>query len=253
MNSAERLLEVLGLFDEDRADWTPDQMMEATGFTRPTLYRYLKALRDAGLIVSSGSSYTLGPKVMELDFLMRRSDPVIEAGQGVLERLSALHPGSAFLVRWYGRRILCIASEVSAPEPRSSYPRGRPMPLAQGAISRAILAWLPKKTQEEIGTQYLADFARAGTGRSIEEIRAKLRAVRRDGVAVARGEVTQGVVGIAAPIFDSGAVPVAALAFTADESETNTGQITVLRARVRDFAQSISERLGGGDATRRIA
>ncbi|MFZ7091431.1 IclR family transcriptional regulator [Primorskyibacter sp. 2E233] len=243
MNAADRLLTILGLFSEDRPRWSAEDMMAATGFTRPTLYRYLKNLRDAGLLMSSGASFMLGPKVTEMDYLMQRADPVIAAGQGALRLLAQTHPGSAFLARWYGRRILCVASESSAPGLRSSYPRGRPMPLARGAISRVILAHLPKREQEAIGGENLGEFARTGTGETVQEIRATLRRVRREGVAVAHGEVTPGVVGIAAPLLEPGGTPVAALCFTVDEAGLNASQLAHLRATVRAQAQDVSARL----------
>ncbi|MFT6784478.1 MAG: DNA-binding IclR family transcriptional regulator [Dinoroseobacter sp.] len=254
MNSADRLLTILVLFSEERPAWAADQMMAETGFTRPTLYRYLKTLCSAGLIVSTpGAGYTLGPRVTELDYLMRRADPLIAAGRDSLVALAALHPCSAFLVRWYNQRILCVASEVSAPNPRSSYPRGRPMPLARGAISRALLAFLSKREQEQIGDANLTEFARTGTGETVELVRATLRRVRRDGFAVAHGEVTPGVVGIAAPIFDGSPAPIAALCFTAQEDQITADQITMLAGRIRDFAQQISTQLSGAAATRKTA
>ena len=254
MNSADRLLTVLDLFSENRPDWTAEEMMQATGFTRPTLYRYLKSLREAGLVTSvSGGGFSLGPRVTELDYLMRRADPLIAAGQSALQRLSQLHPCSAFLVRWYGRKILCVSSVISATKPKSSYSRGRPMPLARGAISRAILAWLSKSEQEEIGGSNLTEFARIGTGETVEEVRATLRKVRRGGVAIAYGEVTPGVVGIAAPIFDGSSGPIAALCLTADEAETTQQQTTSLAAQVRDLAQVISADLNRPEKIRQSA
>jgi len=254
MNSADRLLAVLELFSESHPVWMAEEMIQATGFTRPTLYRYLKSLREAGLVTSvSGGAFSLGPRVTELDYLMRRADPLITAGQDALMTLSKLHPCSAFLVRWYARKILCVSSVVSAPDAQSSYPRGRPMPLARGAISRAILAYLSKSEQEEIGGANLAEFARVGTGETVEEIRATLRKIRRDGVAIAYGEVTAGVVGIAAPIFDGGAGPVAALCFTAAGEDMDPEKITLLSARVRDLAKAISADLTGAETTRQSA
>jgi len=254
MNSADRLLTVLDLFSEAHPNWTAEEMMQTTGFTRPTLYRYLKSLREAGLVTSMpGGAFALGPRVIELDYLMNRADPLIAAGQGALHELSQLHPCSAFLVRWYGRKILCVSAVVTAANPQSSYPRGRPMPLARGAISRAILAHLTKSEQEEIGGANLAEFARAGTGETVEEIRTTLRRTRREGVAIAHGEVTPGVVGIAAPVFDGGVGPAAALCFTAAGKDIDPQKITLLSARVRDLAQAISADLTGAERTRQRA
>lgn len=254
MNAADRLLTVLDLFNEERPVWTAEEMMQVTGFTRPTLYRYLKSLRDSGFVTSNSSgAFSLGPRVTELDYLMRRADPLITAGQDALQELSQLHPCSTFLVRWYGRKILCVSSLVTALHPISSYPRGRPMPLARGAISRAILAWLSKREQEEIGGSNLAEFARVGTGETVEEVRATLRKVRREGVAIAHGEVTPGVVGIAAPILDAAGGPAAALCLTAAETEITPQQIATLANAVRDLAQDISLRLTGSDPARQSA
>jgi DNA-binding IclR family transcriptional regulator len=241
--SGARILAILDLFSEDRPEWTPDGLMERLGYSRPTLYRYLKTLKDAGFLVSlPQAGYTLGPRVTELDFLMQRSDPLIRAGAPHLRRLAATFPSSAFLVRWYGRRILCVASEVSAREPRSSYPRGRPMPLGRGAISKAIMANLPRREREALVSDFLAEFRRAGTGGTAAEVLEELRAVRRAGVAVARGEVTPGVVGVAAPVM-ADRMPIAAICVTSDTSVIDDARLDAICAEVRATAASISAAL----------
>lgn len=237
-SSGKRILAILDLFTESNPEWSPEQMMTQLGYSRPTLYRYLKTLKDAGFLVSlPHAGYTLGPRVTELDFLMRRSDPLITAGAPHLRALAADFPGSAFLVRWYGRKLLCVASHVSVPEPRSSYPRGRPMPLAKGAISRAILAFLPRRDQDALLTDPDGPFKDAPA-----DIHTVLRQVRRDGVAVARGEITPGVVGVAAPIL-ADRVPIAALCLTSDESAVPPPQLAIIRTAIRSNAAAISQTL----------
>lgn len=245
--SAERILAILDLFTEDRLEWRPEEMMERLGYSRPTLYRYLKSLKDAGLLTSlPNAGFTLGPRVTELDYLMRRSDPLIHHGEPELEALAARHPCSALLVRWYGRKLLCVTSAVSAPEPRSSYPRGRPMPLARGAISRAILAWLPKRSLEPLIAENLAEFSGHHVGKSVAEVMNTLRRVRRDGYAVARGEVTPGVVGVAAPVFDTGRAPIAAICVTSDEALMTPEAIACVATDVRRAAEAIGTVLARG-------
>jgi len=193
--SGDRVLAILDLFSEDRLVWTPQAMMAATGYTRPTLYRYLKTLRAAGFLAPvPGGGFAIGPRVVELDFLMRKSDRLIAGAEAELHDLAARFPGTAFLAEWYGERLLCVASSSRDIAARTSYPRGRPMPLARGAASRAIIAHLPKRQQQRF-LDHEAD----------------LRQVRRDGVAVAHGEVTRGIVGTAAPVLDEGGRPLASL------------------------------------------
>lgn len=247
--SGERLLAILGLFSEHRPEWLPDEMMAALGYSRPTLYRYLKTLKDAGYLVSlPQAGYTLGPRVTELDFLMRRSDPLIAAAAPHLSGIAARFPCSAFVLRFYGRRLLCIASEVSVPMPRSSYPRGRPMPLGKGAGSRAIAAFLPSRERSALVAEFLDEFLTSGIGPTREAVLAELKRVRRAGVAVARGEVTPGLVGVAAPILAGDGAPLGALCLSAEEAELRAESLSALRDAIRTRAGEISERLGTTDS-----
>lgn len=244
-SSADRVLAILDLFTEARPVWTPDQMLAPLGYSRPTLYRYLKALRSAGLLASQpGGRLSLGPRIVEMDFLLRKSDPLIRHGRPHLHALVATFPCSALLVRWYGEKLLCVASECSVANPVSSYPRGRPMPLARGAISRAIMAFLPRPRLVALVEAQKDDLRQIGLGRSAPEILDALRDVRRAGVAVAFGEVTPGVVGIAAPVFDGGRAPLASVSVTISGQDMTPARLTAIQEHVRDAASDLSDRLG---------
>jgi len=242
--SGERILAILDLFSEERPEWSPEEMMHALGYSRPTLYRYLKTLKDAGYLVSlPGQGLTLGPRVTELDFLMQRSDPLIGVGAPLLRMLAGRYPCSVFITRWYERKILCVVSEVSNPAPKSSYPRGRPMPLAKGAISRAIVAFLPRREQDRIVADHLEDLG--GEGAKEETVLARLRDVRREGVCTAWGEVTPGVVGVAAPILAGDRTPIAALCLTSNVADMTEPRLAAIRRDVGDSADAISGLLQG--------
>jgi len=244
-NSAARILAILDVFTEDRLEWTPDELMAELGYSRPTLYRYLKSLREAGLLTSlPNAGFTLGPRVVEMDYLMRKSDGLVLRGQGLLERLTAAYPCSALLVRWYGAKLLCVASECSTPDPVSSYPRGRPMPLARGAISRAIMAHLPKRQLLPLIKDHLGELTSIGIGGNPDEILASMRQVRRQGFALAHGEVTPGVFGIAAPVFDGGTTPIAAICATLKATDISPGRLEAVCADIRQSGLELSRLLG---------
>lgn len=239
--SAEKILAILDLFSEERLEWTPEELMARLGYSRPTLYRYLKTLKQAGLVTSlPGAGFTLGPRVTELDFLMRKSDPLLANGRDALQRLSGRFPCAALLVRWYGSKLLCVESEISGQAPLSSYPRGRPMPLAHGAISRAILAHLPRRQQVPLIKEHLPEIRALGHGDSVEAVLTSLAAIRREGVAVAYGEVTPGVIGVAAPVFDAGRAPIAVLCTTNRREDVDAARLDEIKAAVRAEAARIT-------------
>ena len=244
-NSLERILAVLEVFSEDRLEWTPEELMAELGYSRPTLYRYLKTLKEAGLLTSlPNAGFTLGPKVVELDYLMRKSDPLILHGRRHLRHLSGLAPCTALAVRWYGNRILCIDSVCSSENPLSSYPRGRPMPLGRGAIARSILASLPRRRLIPLIERNLEELRAVGLGETVEDIHQAMKRVRRRGVAIARGEVTPGAIGIAAPVFDAGQTPLGSLCVTVAAELVDDAGVERLAGEVLEAARMLSEELG---------
>ncbi|WEX10975.1 IclR family transcriptional regulator [Chelativorans sp. AA-79] len=243
-NSLKRGLAILEVFSEDRLEWTPEELMEKLGYSRPTLYRYLKTLREAGLLSSNpNAGFTLGPKVVEMDFLLRKSDALILNGQKHLKNLTDRYTCTALLVRRYGDRILCVASERSAVNPRSSYPRGRPMPLGRGAIARSLMAFLPRRHLIPMIEHSIEDLSAIGLGNTVEEICDSLKRVKRAGYAVAYGEVTPGVVGIAAPVFDAGRSPIASVCVTIAGHLVNGNAIDEISGHVRQAAAEITQAL----------
>lgn len=239
--SSERLLAILDLFSEDRLEWSSQDMMDVLGYSRPTLYRYLKVLKETGFIAPmQGGGFGLGPRFVEMDFLARKSDPLVAYGQPHLEALAGRFPGTAFLVRWYGERILCVASVSRDAHARTSYPRGRPMPLLNGAAAKAILAHLPRRRQAQ-----LAERLPDAEGTDLLE---SFRAIRRDGIAVARGEVTPGIIGTAAPVFDASANPIASLCVSMDMAAHQSIDKSVLADAIRTATCALSTALAGPDA-----
>lgn len=244
VGSAARILGILELFSEDKLEWTADEMMAVLGYSRPTAYRYIKALKDAGFLSQNGPhGLTLGPRVVELDFLMRKSDGLLREGQPILRDLAAMVPCTALLVRWYGNKLLCVASDVSTPDPKSSYPRGRPMPLARGAISRAILAYLPRRQMLAKIAENLPALRDIGLGDTVEDIAESLRRMGRDGALIARGEVTSGVIGVAAPVFDDSQAPIAVLCMTIDRDLLDDSKLAKVSGAVWDASLRLSDRL----------
>lgn len=243
-NSLERILAVLEVFSEERLEWTPEELMATLGYSRPTLYRYLKTLRESGLLVSASTgAFTLGPRVVEMDYLLRKSDPLALHGAEHLERLVARYRCTALLARWYGNKILCIDSRNSAEKPVTSYPRGRPMPLGRGAIGRSVLAFLSRRQQLPVVRPLLSELGAVGFGETETQVLDALKRVRKAGVAIAFGEVTPGVVGIAAPLFDGGESPMGSFGLTISGTLVNGEAIDAIGEDVRKAASDLSHAL----------
>jgi DNA-binding IclR family transcriptional regulator len=209
-SSGDRMLAVLGLFTLDRSEWTVEVAAEALGVSATTAYRYFKRLTNAGLLSPvSRASYVLGPAIVQMDRQIQICDPMLRAARAVMNDLIGYGiSGSVLLLcRLFHDRVMCVHQVLGRGQHQPvAYERGRLIPLFRGATSKIILAHLPPRTLKSLFLQNAAAIADAGLGNSWDEFRQRLAALRRDGFAVARGELDPGRAGIAAPIFEGHAI-----------------------------------------------
>lgn len=242
--SHERMLSVLNLFDLEHPEWSFDAILSELGYSRATLYRYLKTLTDAGLLTSfPGRSYTLGPRIIELDYQIIMTDPLIHAARPVMKELVSNFSGVSLLCRRYRNRVLCVHQESSNPQLRSQYERGRARPLLRGSASLVILANFPAYQLTKLYEQEADEFAKAGLGKSLPQVRETMKQIRQVGWAKGEAQLTPGVTGIGAPIFDAHREIIGSLNLTLRETGIPDERVAQIGERVRFCAGIISKTL----------
>jgi DNA-binding IclR family transcriptional regulator len=236
------MIGLLDLFEGDANRWTVEQMHERLGYTRSTLYRYLKVLSDAELLSSlSDGGYVPGPRIVELDYEIRRRDLLILTSGPVMTELVSEIPGISLLCRRYREKVLCVHQVASGSVSiESTYERGRPLPLFYGAASRIILAHLPTPHLKRLYESSAADFSAAELGQSFQDVRATLKQIRQRGWDITVGQVTPGITGIAAPIFDAGQNLLGSLSLSIRANGLDAAKQTAVIERVTLCARIIS-------------
>lgn len=242
MNSLERMVGIIDLFDGSIRNLTFAELHERLGYSRSTLYRYLKTLTDAELLTSwPHIGYTLGPRFTELDYQMRHQDPLIVAGKPVMRALVNDVPGIALLCRRYRGKVLCVHQETSTDTIQSTYERGKTQPLLGGAASQIILAFLPKSAIGRLYEQQQQDFAEAGLGNDLTAVRRSLGEIKRQGWDVTEARLTPGVIGIAAPIFGDNDVILGSFSITIPKKSRDYMSIPSIAERVVLLARKVTE------------
>ena len=233
-SSLAKMIAVLDVIEASNVGLTFEEMLDTMKLSRSTLYRYLKVLSEAGLIVSLPNfGYTLGPRVAELDLKMRTQDPLIAASLPVMTELARTVPGVVLLCRKYRDKVLCVQQEGSSPAFRSGYERGQDRPLFKGAASRIILAYTEARAIARLYAERSAEFAEAELGNTLEEVKARLAQIRQAGWDYSTAQVTAGVTGIAAPLFDSKGTITGSLSVTLSSSTLTQSDIEGIAARVK--------------------
>jgi DNA-binding IclR family transcriptional regulator len=246
-SSLTRMLAVFDLYNGEEPALGADQIVERLGTSRTTGYRYIRELCRTGFLSRVAGAYALGPRIIELDFVIRRADPMLVAGRSVLRELRDAAGCDVLLASIFGDRIVATHHEQGTDPGTISFGRGRPMPLFRGAGSKAILAYLSSSRQRDIFERNRHAAAAAGYG-SWEAFRADMRAVRRHGTAVSAGELDAENVAVAAAIVhDPQSAPACVIAVFGKSSYAISDKTLVERI-VKTAAARIALRLALKDA-----
>ena len=200
MSSLTRMLAILDEFTVSLSVLSAEDIMSRLSYSRGTAYRYLRELTAAGLLTSVGGAYALGPRIIELDFSIRSSDPYIKIVQPIMRSLSDRLDCDILMSSYYQGRVIVRHHERGNEEFTMSYGRGRRMPLFLGAPSKIILASLPKSKLQKLFEDNIEQLSGSEFSDDWDEFYKQIKRIRRQGFALSRGELDEGNVGVSAPL-----------------------------------------------------
>jgi DNA-binding IclR family transcriptional regulator len=242
-STADRALDVLQLFSEDRPVWSGAEISQELGVARSTGYRYLLSLVQSGFIEESVGGFQLGPRVFQLAKVARRGIGLSEIAIPVMRDLAETVNETVLLTRRSGAAVVCLERVEAARAIRLSYERGHVLPINAGAAAEVLLAWAPPA---EVSRLFRDEPLQRFTPRTLvdaDKLEARLKKIRSEGFAVSRGELDEDVLGIAAPIRGGDAMVRAAVSIAALSSRTNSEQAKKATSAVLAAANAISDRL----------
>jgi DNA-binding IclR family transcriptional regulator len=240
-SSFDKGLSVLGFFKEGSISAHLDDIVDALGMSKATAYRYVGSLCDAGLLApTAGGVYVLGPRIIELDRLIRISDPLLIAGSKVMHEVSERRRMNMMLASYYRDSIMCV--DIAWPDPSipANFERGKPMSLFRGAMAKIILANLSPYQLRNVALNRPDEIREAGLGGNWAEFRAHMSKLMRDGYAITRAEMMPGGGGISAPIFDPDKKVLGSITFVVAESKFAETDFERLRRWIVDAAEQIT-------------
>jgi DNA-binding IclR family transcriptional regulator len=205
--SLSKMFMVLDLFDEHQACWTADAICERLNLSTSSGYRYIRELSSAGLLARMAKGmYVLGPRIIELEYVMRTSDPVAKVGLPILRQLAQSTGCDVLLSNIYGLHIINVLHVRGVEGLGVTYTRGRQHPLFRGAVAKSILPFLARTQLLKIYEAHPADIAEAGLGDNWLAFWRALQAMKKQGFCESRGELDPGLHGLGVPVMTNGSV-----------------------------------------------
>jgi DNA-binding IclR family transcriptional regulator len=243
-STADRALDILLLFGDDRLILSAQQVAEHLGVARSTAYRYLQSLTGMGFLEENdvGSGFRIGPRVLDLARLARKGMGLSDLALPVMRDLVGATGHTALLTRRTGASVVCLERVEAATAVRLSYDRGQILPVNAGAAAEALLAWAPPVELEEILSHPLARFTDA-TLTDPAVLRERLAEIRARDLAIGHGELDVDVLGIAVPVRASDGRVIAAVSIAALAHRVPEDQVPELSEAVRRAAHELTRQV----------
>jgi IclR family transcriptional regulator, pca regulon regulatory protein len=224
-----RGLDILAAFGAEHRGMSLSEVAAAAGLARPTARRLLLTLEELGFVRSSGGTFELTPKVLNLGTAYVSSLGLWDIARPHLEALVARTGESSSMAQLDGSDIVYVA-RVSVPKLIALRVEiGTRVPALRTSQGKVLLAALPP---DEVAAA-LAQPSRSGllpqcrpaAGWSPEQLRDELAKVRARGWALADEELAPGVRSVAVPVRDGTGTVRAAMNVTVHAAETTTERL----------------------------
>lgn len=243
-----RAIQLLKLFDDDNPELDLQALTELSGLNKSTTFRILTALESEGLVQKSNDGYRLGAEAIVLGGRAMRSNTLRRVSREPLEALSqktgetvtleVLHLAedncfySLVIDEVVGRHLVGISQYI-----------GSRLAVHATSTGKALLAYQKDTVLENLWQQEKKRFTK-NTIHSPEKLKKQLKTIRKQGYAFAKGELEQGLMTAAAPIFGTNGEVQAALSIVAPSIRIDESKLAELAQEVVKTAKKISTSLG---------
>ena len=239
-------LDTIEAFQFGPKEFSARELHQMLHIPRATQYRVLRALEERGYLRRDPQSgrYRMGFKILQLAALAQDQMELVRIAQDVLHRMWTETRETAQLAV-VDRFEAVYLRVLESPVPHRFVLRpGVRAPIHCISPGLAILAFSSEEKVEEVIRAGLKRFTDK-TMTEPAELRARLERIRREGVAVNRGEWRESGGGISAPVFDFTGEPVAAIGLSGPNDRLTEDRVPGIARAVRQGAAELSKILGG--------
>lgn len=248
-NTVQALDRALGLLElvAGSAGLTLSELAERSALPVATVFRALVTLQGHGMVEveDPGQVWHIGPGTFRAGSAFLKRTKITERARAPMEALCDATGETVSLGVEAAGEVLFLAQVETPADLRAFFPPGSGGLMHLCAPGKALLAWYPAEKTAEILNR--KGFSRATTLSlsSPESLDRDLARSRERGFAIDDQERAEGMRGVAAPIFNAFAEPVAAIAVTGPAFRMGLSDATRFGSLVRAAADRITEETGG--------
>ncbi|MGG6309270.1 IclR family transcriptional regulator [Paenibacillus macerans] len=248
IQSVERALKILDLFDEYTTELKITEISERMGLHKSTVHSLLKTLQEYAYIAQNpeDGKYRLGLKLAERGNFVISNIDIRKAARKYLLDLSAKTGQTVHLGILDGREGVYI-DKVEGEQSIIRYSRiGRRLPLHSTAIGKVLLAYQEPQEISRLLQDYHYQPQTASTITNEAVFRKEIENIRQQGYAIDNQENEQGVQCAAVPIFKGKEKVLAAISISTLVSRISDQELAIFIDILKTSCQELSEQMRYG-------
>lgn len=204
-SSVDKALMLLNCFSEQEYMLGLDDIAKKTAIPKSTVFRMITSLESFGYVkstkIANKTWYSLGYTFIEKGFMAHRNLDIRELSREHMLGLRNQLNLNVQLAIQDGLDALYV-EQIQSWRPIRLYPAiGRRAPLYAAACPRVLLAYLDEQEQEVILQKASFKMFTENTPTEIEVVQKEINQVKKDGYSLSEGELFEGTLAIAVPVF----------------------------------------------------
>lgn len=245
MQTTDKALSLLRLFNEARPELGLSEFARLAGFDKATTRRFLMALIRNGFVEQNPLSkkYRLGSGILSLARVREETFPVSNLVKPVLQGLVEQTGETAHFSMFSGNELRSIEKVESPRSVRVTVNFSEALPLHGTASGIAFLSHQPAETVDRLLTGDLPAYTK-NTMTEVREVKKQIQLARQNGVARVDGAFELETCGVAAAIFDWEGYSSGAVAVVTPSSRMTDQHFDVTCKAVKAAATTITRAFG---------
>jgi DNA-binding IclR family transcriptional regulator/enamine deaminase RidA (YjgF/YER057c/UK114 family) len=244
-NSVIKAFDILRVFPPHATGISASQVARKLGMTTATAHRFLLTLVDVGALRRDDKGqFQLGMLLADLGDRVAHDAVLGQAVQPHIDTLVRELRESVSLAVMDGDAAVVAASGEPDRSLRIGMPVGRRMPLHASAVGKALLAHQPMPRIEALLAAMRMERLTEHSIVEPDRLREHLQLIRREGFAVDREEMEDGLRCVAVPLFGDHGLLKGALSISVPSARLDQERQGRYVEELRRHAREISQRVG---------
>jgi IclR family KDG regulon transcriptional repressor len=247
----DRAIDILDSFTRRQRELGIRDIVEATGLNRSTAIRLVANLERRGLLqrATTPGRYRLGQRLFEMGSIVYSSFSLRAAAAEPLQGLEQRCGATILLAAPNGEYTVIVEKRQGVGDGFAMVPMpgdvGQVRPLTYGPIGHVLMATLAPEVVDDLLEKYPLEQCTPYSVTDRDRFLGRLPTIRSEGYALDVNEVVEGLMGVAAPIFDfaGNTAGVLALGFPTTR-ENNKPFVEETIRNLKQTAGEISANLG---------